>query len=49
MLFLEERCDGFQCANKQCIHLENVCDGKNDCEDKSDEGGKCGKLKLLFS
>ena len=27
----------FTCDNKRCIPLEHVCDGEDDCRDKSDE------------
>ncbi|KAJ8674874.1 hypothetical protein QAD02_010660 [Eretmocerus hayati] len=31
-------CDGkFVCANQKCINQTRVCDGKNDCLDRSDE------------
>lgn len=31
----------WQCANKQCIPKEYVCNGNNDCFDHSDEGAGC--------
>lgn len=34
--------------NTLCVSVEMLCDGKNDCLDKSDEGGKCGKLIHFF-
>ena len=27
----------FQCQNKNCIQTTNICDGIDDCEDRSDE------------
>lgn len=31
-------CTGmFSCENKKCINQTQVCDGKNDCNDRSDE------------
>jgi len=40
---MEER---FQCANKKCIYDYKVCNGRNDCEDGSDETDEtcAGKL-----
>lgn len=36
----------FLCAdNKSCIPLRKVCDDQKDCEDGSDEAGKCQELK----
>lgn len=29
--------DMFQCANQKCVNKTQVCDGKNDCGDRSDE------------
>ncbi|KAI1278466.1 hypothetical protein HDE_14306 [Halotydeus destructor] len=44
--FKHEPCqDGqFQCANKKCIFEYQLCDGQNDCEDKSDEAYEAGKV-----
>ena len=27
----------------RCIHWNNVCNGVNDCDDNSDEGGNCDR------
>lgn len=31
----------YMCQNHQCVHLNAVCNGKDDCGDKSDEGAGC--------
>ncbi|KAK3090315.1 hypothetical protein FSP39_010872, partial [Pinctada imbricata] len=38
--------DEFRCANKQCVLIQKICDGNNDCADNSDEQ-KCNiKIQL---
>ena len=32
---------GFRCKNGYCLDLNMVCNGKQDCDDGSDEGGLC--------
>lgn len=29
--------DEFQCKNKECVHIDELCNGKGDCSDRSDE------------
>ena len=36
--------DKFTCNDMSCIPLERRCDGKQDCEDNSDEGSHCTVL-----
>lgn len=36
----------YQCENFQCIHPSNICDGKKDCDDNSDES-KCKTYSCL--
>lgn len=33
----EEQCDGFKCKNNNCVDNAQLCNGKNDCGDRSDE------------
>lgn len=35
------RLSEFLCDTGQCIALDKVCDGRDDCEDKSDERPFC--------
>ena len=41
----------FQCDNGQCIRSYHICNGKTDCDDKSDEatdtGAKCSQSNQL--
>lgn len=30
--------------NTMCVTVDDLCNGKNDCLDGTDEGGQCGKL-----
>ncbi|KAG8223526.1 hypothetical protein J437_LFUL002576 [Ladona fulva] len=34
-------CEQFLCTSGECLPYDSVCDGKNDCSDESDEGGRC--------
>ena len=36
---IEERCaaNEFECENYMCVTMDSVCDGKDDCEDGTDE------------
>jgi len=46
--FMNSRCrtDEWQCASYECIPSANVCDGKLDCKDGSDENYKSGFFSL---
>ncbi len=43
-ILLTENCtaDSFQCDNGRCIDNEDLCDGRNQCQDGSDEKAPCG-------
>lgn len=48
MIDLSVDCTGmFVCNNKKCINQTQVCDGKNDCKDRSDENS-CDPAKLDY-
>ena len=36
----------FKCVSKQCILKSYVCDGTEDCHDKTDEND-CGNISLI--
>ena len=38
--------DNFLCANDQCVVASNMCDGKDDCGDNSDETTICSGDRL---
>ncbi|KAK3747611.1 hypothetical protein QZH41_013666, partial [Actinostola sp. cb2023] len=42
-------CSGteYRCRNGQCTSMENLCDGKADCDDLTDEKGRC-EYRLLY-
>ena len=41
--------DNFLCANGECLEALKICDGNDDCGDKSDEGTICsGDAQATF-
>lgn len=44
-------CDGFTCDVTKCIPLYEVCDGVEQCDDKTDEQHNCptGQLSNVFA
>ena len=43
IFFSECHPDQYKCSNGQCIDMSDVCNGRNDCLDYSDEN-ICGEL-----
>ena len=39
----------YSCRNGHCVRQEQLCDGKNDCGDASDEISNCGKGMVSYS
>ena len=37
LLYIEKDCPGFSCRDGRCLTVHDVCNGKNDCLDGSDE------------
>ena len=35
----------FKCSNGHCVDLDDICNGKNDCGDGSDEILPCGEYR----
>ena len=35
----------FKCSNGHCVDLADICNGKNDCGDGSDEILPCGEYR----
>lgn len=38
-------CEDFSCKSGECLPMHLVCDGRQNCDDGSDEGKNCGKVE----
>lgn len=41
-------CDGFTCDVTKCIPLNEVCDGVDQCDDRTDEHPNCPTGNLVY-